>query len=93
MVVHGLMVSHVRMGVVEEYGVRRRGLRRREVVMVPPEQEVPGRVSRVRVQMGHVAVVGLEVMVLSLRRRHRRRRVLVRRRYRRAAPVMTRRHF
>lgn len=93
-VVHGrLVVPHVRMGVVEEYGVRRRRLRRREVVVVPPQQKVAGRVSRVRVQMGHVAVVGLEVVVLGLRRRHRGRRVLVRRRYRRAAPVVPRRHL
>lgn len=67
---------------VEQHRVAGRRLGRREVVVVASEEEVASCVTGVRVQMPHVAVVGLEVMVLRpgthFGSGHRRGRVLVR---------------
>lgn len=49
LVVHRVLVrTHLRV-VVEEHGLAGRRLRGREVVVVPPQQEVPRRVPRVRI--------------------------------------------
>lgn len=93
----GMLVrSHLAV-MVEEDWVAGSGLGRREVVVVPSEKEIARRVSRMRIQMTHVPIVGLEMMILGagshLRRRHRCRRVLVRRRYRRGTSVVAGTHL
>lgn len=82
---------------VEQDGIAGSRLGRRELVVVPTEEEVPRGVAGVVVQMAHVPVVGLEVVVLRsgahFRGGHRRRRILVRRRYGGASAVVARAHL
>lgn len=91
-----LMRGHLRV-MVEQHRITRCGLRRREIMVVPPEQEIASRVTGMRVQMPHVPVVSLEVVVLRarayFRSSHRRSRILMGRRYPSTTSVVPRTHL
>lgn len=91
-----LMRSHLRV-MVKENRVAGSSLRRWKLMVVSAQKEITSRVTSVRVQVPHVAVVCLEVVVLRPRadfsRSHGRRGVLVRRRNRRGTSLMPRTHF
>lgn len=77
-----LVRRHVGSVVMEQHRVAGGGLSRGEIVVVAAKEEIAGGVAGMGVQVAHVAVVGLEVVVLGhgthLGRRHRSCRVLVR---------------